>query len=106
MTEFKVILNKKSATRHLKNPLGCTSYRSDRKFHPSIEKVREMYTAKFTYLDAKGNRVGTGRRSHRTSGTRSVSGSRPGRIPCRHLHDGETIFSHISKFFLRHFMNP
>lgn len=44
----------------LKNPLGCTSYRSVRKTHPPVEKVREMYTAKFVYEDAKGRRIGTG----------------------------------------------
>jgi hypothetical protein len=33
---------------------------SGRKNHPPIEKVREMYTAKFVYEDKKGKRVGTG----------------------------------------------
>jgi hypothetical protein len=31
----------------LKNPLGCKSYMSGKKNHPPMEKVREMYTAKF-----------------------------------------------------------
>jgi hypothetical protein len=43
----------------LKNPLGCTSYRSVKKHHPPVEKVREMYTAKFVYMDEKGKRVGS-----------------------------------------------
>ena len=44
----------------LKNPLGCTSYMSGKKNHPPIEKVREMYTAKFVYEDKKGKRIGAG----------------------------------------------
>lgn len=44
----------------LNNPLGCTSYRTRRKNHPPVEKVREMYTAKFIYEDPDGKRVGTG----------------------------------------------
>jgi hypothetical protein len=44
----------------LNNPLGCTSYRTRRKNHPPVEKVREMYTAKFFYEDPDGKRVGTG----------------------------------------------
>jgi hypothetical protein len=44
----------------LKNPLGCTSYMSGKKNHPPIEKVREMYIAKFVYEDARGKRVGSG----------------------------------------------
>lgn len=42
----------------LGNPLGCTSYRSARKNHLPIEKVREMYTAKFVYLNDKKKRIG------------------------------------------------
>jgi hypothetical protein len=42
------------------NSLGCQSYRSVRKSHKPVEKVREMYTAKFVYEDEKGKRVGTG----------------------------------------------
>jgi hypothetical protein len=79
MGEFKLISGTKSAvsklkkpipdamaldaivqTFILKNPLGCTSYRSVRKSHRPIEKVRESYTAKFEYLDANGKRTGTG----------------------------------------------
>jgi hypothetical protein len=44
----------------LENPLGCTSYRTVRKHYPPVQKVREMYTAKFMYLNAKGKRIGTG----------------------------------------------
>jgi len=44
----------------MKNPLGCSSSMSGKKNHPPIEKVREMYTAKFVYEDAKGKRIGTG----------------------------------------------
>jgi hypothetical protein len=44
----------------LKNPLGCTSYYTARKHYPPVQKVREMYTAKFVYLNVKGKRIGTG----------------------------------------------
>jgi len=44
----------------LNNPLGCTSYRSAKKNHPPVEIVREMYTAKFVYLNTKGRRIGYG----------------------------------------------
>ena len=44
----------------LNNPLGCTSYYTGRKNHQPVEKVREMYTAKFVYEDATGRRIGTG----------------------------------------------
>ncbi|OPY38738.1 MAG: hypothetical protein A4E35_00523 [Methanoregula sp. PtaU1.Bin051] len=50
----------------LKNPLRCTPYRSARKAHPPVEKVREMYTAKFVYEDAKGKRIGTGQDTYHT----------------------------------------
>lgn len=50
----------------LKNPLGCTSYRSAKKNHPPVEKVRGMYTAKFRYLDTKGKRLGTGSEVYNT----------------------------------------
>jgi hypothetical protein len=55
------------------NPLGCCSYRSVRKHHKHVEKVREMYTAKFVYEDAKGKRVGTGSETYN-----SVKGYRTG----------------------------
>ena len=42
----------------LANPFGCTSYRSARKNHPPVEKLREMYTAKFVYRDADGTWIG------------------------------------------------
>lgn len=41
------------------NPLGCTSYNSHLRAQPPIQKVREMYTAKFEYRNEKGKRVGT-----------------------------------------------
>jgi len=44
----------------MNNPLGCTSYRTRKKVHPPVEKVREMYTAKFVYEDPDGKRIGTG----------------------------------------------
>ena len=44
----------------MNNPLGCTSYRTIKKVHPPVEKVREMYTAKFVYEDRNGKRIGTG----------------------------------------------
>jgi hypothetical protein len=44
----------------LTNPLGCTSYMSAKRTHPPVEKVREMYTAKFTYLNANGKQIGYG----------------------------------------------
>ena len=43
----------------LNNPLGCTSYRSARKHHPPVQKVREMYTAKFEYRNEREKRIGT-----------------------------------------------
>jgi hypothetical protein len=77
MTQFRQRAGTKSAIRRLKkpfpdiiafdaiirsltmkNPLGCTSYRSVKKHHPPVEKVREMYTAKFVYMDEKGKRIG------------------------------------------------
>jgi hypothetical protein len=44
----------------LKNPLGCTSYMKAGRNHPPVEKVRERYTAKFVYEDAKGKQIGYG----------------------------------------------
>jgi len=44
----------------LKNPFGCTSYMTKRKNHPPVEKIREMYTAKFVYLDYNRVQVGSG----------------------------------------------
>ncbi|MEN6442574.1 MAG: hypothetical protein ABFC71_02340 [Methanoregula sp.] len=43
----------------LKNPLGCTSYRSATKNHLPVLRVRELYTAKFVYENAAGKRVGS-----------------------------------------------
>jgi hypothetical protein len=44
----------------LANPLGCTSYVKEKKNHPPVEKVRQMYTAKFVYENAEGTRIGNG----------------------------------------------
>jgi hypothetical protein len=44
----------------MNNPLGCTSYFGGRKNHWPVEKVREMYTAKFVYEDPNRKRIGTG----------------------------------------------
>jgi hypothetical protein len=44
----------------LKNPFGCTPYMTGRKSHPPVEKVREMYTAKFVYVDAGHRQSGSG----------------------------------------------
>jgi hypothetical protein len=44
----------------LNNTLGCTSYHSAKKNHPPVEVVREMYTAKFVYLNATGKQIGIG----------------------------------------------
>lgn len=41
------------------NPLGCTSYNARRKHYPPVQKVREMYTAKFEYRNERGKRIGT-----------------------------------------------
>jgi len=43
----------------LKNPLGCTSYRTPKKHHPPVMKVRERYTAKFVYEDAAKKQIGS-----------------------------------------------
>lgn len=44
----------------LKNPLGCISYMSEKRNHPPLEIAREMYTAKFVYLNAAGKQIGRG----------------------------------------------
>jgi len=41
------------------NPLGCTSYNGRRKNYLPVQKVREMYTAKFEYRNERGKRIGT-----------------------------------------------
>jgi hypothetical protein len=50
----------------MKNPLGCTSYMSAKANHPPIQKVREMYTAKFVYKDADGKQIGRGSEVYNT----------------------------------------
>jgi hypothetical protein len=44
----------------LKNPLGCISYMSEKRNHPPLEIAREMYTAKFVYLNAAEKQIGRG----------------------------------------------
>jgi hypothetical protein len=85
MSQFKQMTGKRSAYRKLKNPfpdimafdavirslitknpLGCTSYLKAGKNHPPVEKVREMYTAKFVYVNANGKRIGYGLDMYRT----------------------------------------
>jgi len=44
----------------LNNPLGCSSYRSVRKNYPPVQKVRQMYTAKFVYLNPDKKQIGSG----------------------------------------------
>jgi hypothetical protein len=44
----------------LRNPLGCTSYRTVKRNHPPLEVIREMYTAKFVYTDPGGKQIGIG----------------------------------------------
>ncbi len=43
-----------------KNPLGCTSYMCAKRNHPPNGIVREMYTAKFVYLNPAGKQIGRG----------------------------------------------
>jgi hypothetical protein len=50
----------------LNNPLGCVSYISAGVNHPPVEKVREMYTAKFVYETANQKRVGSGSETYNT----------------------------------------
>ena len=42
------------------NPLGCISHMRAKKNHQPIEIVREMYTAKFVYLNADAKQIGSG----------------------------------------------
>jgi hypothetical protein len=42
-----------------KNPLGCTPYYARQRHHPPVEKVREMYTARFEYRNGREKRIGT-----------------------------------------------
>ncbi|HXX54539.1 MAG TPA: hypothetical protein VEI81_00415 [Methanoregula sp.] len=42
-----------------RNPLGCTPYFARVHHHPPIEKLREMYTAKFEYRNERRKRVGS-----------------------------------------------
>jgi len=42
----------------LRDPLGCAPYFANRRHHPPVEKLREMYTANFEYRDEKKKRIG------------------------------------------------
>ena len=50
----------------LKNTLGCTPYRSAKVNHPPVQRVREMYTAKFVYRDTNGKQIGRGSEVYNT----------------------------------------
>jgi hypothetical protein len=53
-----VVFDEIIRTLVLKNPLGCTSYTTPKRHHPPVEIVREMYTAKFAYLNPAKKQVG------------------------------------------------
>lgn len=42
-----------------RNPLGCTPYFARLHHHPPIEKLREMYTARFEYRNERKKRIGS-----------------------------------------------
>jgi len=42
-----------------RNPLGCTPYFARIRHHPPIEKLREMYTARFEYRNERQKRIGS-----------------------------------------------
>lgn len=42
-----------------RNPLGCTPYFARLRHHPPIEKLREMYTARFEYRNEQRKRIGS-----------------------------------------------
>lgn len=42
-----------------KNPLGCMSYWTRKKYHPPVVIVRERYTAKFVYEDTEKKQIGS-----------------------------------------------
>jgi hypothetical protein len=46
------------------NPIGCTSYMCGKRNHPPVEVVREMYTAKFVYLNAQAKQIGAGHETY------------------------------------------
>jgi hypothetical protein len=48
----------------MNSPLGCISYRTRRKVHQPVERVREMYTAKFVYENKEGKRTGSGQETY------------------------------------------
>jgi hypothetical protein len=48
----------------MNNPFGCISYMKGKKNHQPVERVREMYTAKFVYEDPEGRRIGTSQETY------------------------------------------
>ena len=48
------------------NPFGCVSYMSSGASHPTVEKTRESYTAKFVYQDSDAKTIGKGAESYDT----------------------------------------
>ncbi len=67
----------------LANPLGCISYMSNRKNHLPVQIVREMFTARFAYLNAAGKQIGRGLDMYD-----SVGGV-PDRHCCRYFQYGQ-----------------
>jgi hypothetical protein len=48
------------------NPFGCISYMAAGINHQPVEKTREMYTAKFEYVDTDAKRIGAGSENYNT----------------------------------------
>jgi len=61
-TPFSDITVFDTVTRSLvmNNPLGCTSYMSAKRNHRPVEVVREMYTARFEYVNPDKKQIGIG----------------------------------------------
>ena len=60
-TPFPDIIAFEAVVRSLvNNPIGCTSYMCAKRNHPPVEIVREMYTAKFVYMNTQGKQIGSG----------------------------------------------
>lgn len=56
ITAFSKVIQSLTRT----NPLGCTSYMCAKRQHQPLEIVRQMYTAKFVYLNTEGKQTGRG----------------------------------------------
>jgi predicted RNA methylase len=50
----------------LNNPFGCVSYMNSGSNHPPVQKIRELYTAKFVYQNEDARTVGRGNESYGT----------------------------------------